>query len=157
MSGLTMGYVASSDHSGSWGAQNVQSGKAHTGEFIEKLAIPFSALILQKKIVSLLSKYNYKKSSLINLRNYTIDKNERKIKKNNLELQLTEKEINFLILFSESDKPLNRNFVLRKVWHYSSETETHTIETHVHRLRKKIMEKFNDSDFIKNNDEGYYI
>ena len=69
----------------------------------------------------------------------------------------TEKEINFLILFSNNSKPLSRKFVLEKVWNYSSESETHTVETHVHRLRKKILEKFNDNNFIKNNNEGYYI
>ena len=126
-------------------------------EFIERLVMPFSAFDLQTKVVSLLSKYNFKKSSLISLGSYMVDKNERKIKKDNLELQLTEKEINFLILFSESDKPLSRNLVLKKVWHYSSKSETHTIETHIHRLRKKILEKFNDNNFIKNNDKGYYI
>ena len=126
-------------------------------EFIERLVMPFSAFDLQIKVVSLLSKYNFKKSSLISLGSYMVDKNERKIKKDNLELQLTEKEINFLILFSESDKPLSRNLVLKKVWHYSSKSETHTIETHIHRLRKKILEKFNDNNFIKNNDKGYYI
>ena len=126
-------------------------------EFTERLTIPFSVLDLEKKIVSLLSKYKFKKSSLINLRSYTIDKNERKIKKNNLELQLTEKEINFLILFSKIKKPLSRNFVLKKVWHYSSESDTHTVETHIHRLRKKILDKFNDKSFIKNNKDGYYI
>jgi len=74
-----------------------------------------------------------------------------------LDLQLTEKEINFLILFSQNQKPLSRNFILKNVWHYSSRSDTHTVETHIHRLRKKILEKFNDSNFIKNNDEGYYI
>ena len=70
---------------------------------------------------------------------------------------MTEKETNFLILFSQYDKPLSRNFVLKKVWKYSSESDTHTVETHIHRLRKKILEKFNDNNFIKNNEKGYYI
>ena len=127
------------------------------GEFVEKLTMPFRALDLKKKIVSLLAKYEFSNSSLINLRGYIIDKNERKIKKNDLEVKLTEKEVNFLILFSQSDKPLSRNFVLKNVWNYSSETDTHTVETHIHRLRKKILKKFNDNNFIKNNDKGYYI
>ena len=91
------------------------------------------------------------------MNDYILDKNERKIKKKNLELQLSEKEINFLILFSKTTKPISRNLVLKKVWNYSEKTETHTIETHIHRLRKKILEKFNDNDFIKNNSQGYYI
>ena len=91
------------------------------------------------------------------MQGYTIDKNERKIKKDDLELQLTEKEVNFLILFSKNNKPLSRNFVLKNVWNYSLKSETHTIETHIHRLRKKIFQKFNDDNFIKNNNKGYYI
>jgi len=136
---------------------DVSNIKNVSGEFIEKLSLPFSIFELQKKIIFLLAKYEFKKSSLINLKEYIIDKNERKIKKNNLELQLTEKEINFLILFSKSKKPLSRNFVLKKGWNYSSTSETHTVETHIHRLRKKIFEKFNDNSFIKNNKQGYYI
>ena len=70
--------------------------------FVEQLNIPFNVLNLEKKIISLLARYKFKKSSLINLCGYTIDKNKRRIKKNNLILQLTEKEINFLILFSQN-------------------------------------------------------
>ena len=128
-----------------------------SGRLAEQLIMPFSILDLEKKVVSLLAKYEFKKSSLINLRNYMIDKNERKIKKNDLELKLTEKEINFLILFSQSAKPLSRNFLLKNVWNYSSRSDTHTVETHIHRLRKKILKKFEDNNFIKNNDKGYYI
>ena len=74
-----------------------------------------------------------------------------------MELQLSEKEVNFLIMFSENKKPMSKEFVLKSVWNYSSESETHTVETHVHRLRKKILKKFGDSSFIKNNSKGYYI
>ena len=126
-------------------------------ENIEKIDMPFSILNFKKKIISLLAKYEFNKSSLINLGDYLIDKNERKIKKNKIELQLTEKEINFLILFSKSSKPIKKSFFLKNVWNYSQESDTHTIETHIHRLRKKIFEKFKDSNFIKNSDKGYYI
>ena len=125
--------------------------------FVEQLNMPFSVLNLEKKIVYLFAKYKFKKSSLINLSGYTIDKNERKIKKNDLELQLSEKEINFLILFRKSKEPVSRNLLLKNVWNYSSETETHTVETHIHRLRKKVLKKFGDDNFIKNNNKGYYI
>ena len=126
-------------------------------ENIEKIDMPFSILNFKKKIISLLAKHEFNKSSLINLGDYLIDKNERKIKKNKIELQLTEKEINFLILFSKSSKPIKKSFFLKNVWNYSQESDTHTIETHIHRLRKKIFEKFKDSNFIKNSDKGYYI
>ena len=120
----------------------------------EVLKMPFKILDLEKKIISVLAKHEFKRNSLILLSGYTIDKNERKIKKNNLELQLSEKEIDFLILFSKNNNPINRNLVLKKVWKYSDESETHTVETHIHRLRKKILEKFGDKNFIKNNEKG---
>ena len=126
-------------------------------DLVEYTNIPFKIFDLHKKIILLFARYEFKKSSLINLNGYTVDKNERKIKKNKIELQLTEKEINFLILFSENKKPLTRDFFLKTVWNYSAQTDTHTIETHIHRLRKKIFEKFNDNNFIKNNEKGYYI
>ncbi len=123
----------------------------------EQLNMPFTILEFEKKVISLIAKNEFKYNSLIQLENYTIDKNERKIKKNNIELQLSEKEINFLILFSKNKEPLSKNLVLKNVWKYSSESETHTVETHIHRLRKKIFEKFGDNNFIKNNNKGYYI
>ena len=126
-------------------------------ELEENLNLPFTALELNKKIISLLAKFQFKKSSLISLNGYIIDKNQRKIKKNNLELQLTEKEVNFLILFCQIKKPISRNFILKRVWRYSSQSDTHTVETHIHRLRKKILEKFKDDNFIKNDKQGYYI
>ena len=127
------------------------------GELKEQLNMPFTILDFEKKVISLIAKSEFKKNSLINLNGYIIDKNERKIKKDNLELKLSEKEVNFLISFSKNKEPISRNFVLKNVWKYSEETETHTVETHIHRLRKKILDKFNDKNFIKNNNKGYYI
>ena len=123
----------------------------------DQLNIPFTILDFKKKVITAIAKNEFKKNSLINLSGYIIDKNERKIKKNNLELKLSEKEINFLILFSERKEEISRSLVLKNVWNYSAESETHTVETHIHRLRKKILEKFGDNNFIKNTNKGYYI
>ena len=128
-----------------------------SNEFSERLNVPFSILEFEKRVISLIAKNEFKKNSSIHLNDYIIDRNERKIMKNDLELQLSEKEINFLVLFSKNKKPISRNLVLKNVWNYSAESETHTVETHIHRLRKKILEKFGDNNFIKNNSKGYYI
>jgi len=128
-----------------------------SNEFTEQLNMPFTIVEFRKKVIVLIAKNEFRKNSLIRLNEYIIDKNERKIKKNNLQLQLSEKEINFLVLFSKSKKPITRNLVLKNVWNYSSKSETHTIETHIYRLRKKILKKFGDNNFIKNNKKGYYI
>mgnify|MGYP001972907979 FL=1 len=70
---------------------------------------------------------------------------------------LTEKEIQLLELFLSEQKPVAKNDILSKVWHYSTDADTHTVETHIYRLRKKINEKFNDENFLLNNKEGYYL
>ena len=131
--------------------------KIFHSQLTEKLIIPFSILEIEKKIILLIAKNEFKGNSLIKLGSYIIDKNERKITRDNLELQLSEKEVNFLVLFTHNSDPINRNLVLKHVWNYSSKSETHTLETHIHRLRKKILQKFDDKNFIKNNNKGYYI
>jgi len=127
------------------------------GKTLENIKIPFKILDFEKKITLLIAKNEFKKNSLINLFGYIIDKNERKIKKDDLQLKLSEKEINFLILFSKNKGPISKNLVLKNAWNYSTDSQTHTVETHIHRLRKKILDKFGDDNFIKNNNKGYYI
>ena len=133
------------------------SNTKYVDDFVEKINTPFKIINFKEKVISFLAKHEFKSGSLIHLNDYIIDKNERKIKKNDLELQLTERETDFLVLFSKSHKPLSKDYFLKNVWKYSSESDTHTVETHIHRLRKKILDKFSDSNFIKNNNEGYYI
>jgi|TARA_B110000438_G_C15489533_1_gene510824 DNA-binding response OmpR family regulator len=126
-------------------------------QFTEIIYLPFKVLDLEKKIISLISKFQLNKNSVITLSDYTIDVQQRKLSKGNIELDLTEKEVYFLALFKNYHKPINKKFILKNVWNYSLESETHTVETHIHRLRKKIFNKFGDNLFIKNNKEGYYI
>jgi len=125
--------------------------------FEDQITIPFKIENFEKKIIAILAKQKFKKSSLIELGKYQINKNEKKIKKGDIELKLTEKEINFLIFFASNKSPVSKNFILKNLWNYAADSDTHTIETHIHRLRKKILKKFNDNNFIKNNNEGYYI
>jgi|TARA_B110000438_G_C15488719_1_gene510489 hypothetical protein len=137
--------------------ENLNIKNIESVDLVEKLDLPFTISDFRKKITLLVAKNTFYRSSLIKLNHYIINKNKRTIKKANKELQLTEKEINFLILFSASNQPISKNFALKNIWNYSPESETHTIETHIHRLRKKILEKFGDNEFIKNNKKGYYI
>ena len=98
--------------------KSLKSLKQLSGSLQEQFKIPFSIIDFEKKITLLFAKNEFKKNSLIKLNDYIIDKNERKIKKNNLEIQLSEKEVNFLILFSVNKEPISRNLVLKKVWKY---------------------------------------
>ena len=76
---------------------------------------------------------------------------------NNIKLKLTEKEINTITYLSKSDKPVSINELQKKVWSYQSNMETHTVETHIYRLRKKILNTFNDNKFIISEKSGYQI
>ena len=76
---------------------------------------------------------------------------------NNIFLKITEKEIDFIEILNSSSKPLSREFILKNIWNYSTDTDTHTVETHIYRLRQKIKDKFEDSNFIKNSKKGYSL
>jgi DNA-binding response OmpR family regulator len=77
--------------------------------------------------------------------------------KNNTKLKLTEKEINTINYLSKSNKPVSIDELQAKVWSYQSDIETHTVETHIYRLRKKILNSFNDKEFIISKKNGYQI
>ena len=86
-----------------------------------------------------------------------IDLNSREIKNNNARLKLTEKEINTIIYLSNSSTTVSINELQEKVWSYQSDIETHTVETHIYRLRKKILNNFSDKEFIISKKNGYQI
>ena len=75
----------------------------------------------------------------------------------NSKLKLTEKEINTIAYLSKSIKPVSIQELQQKVWSYQSDIETHTVETHIYRLRKKILKTFNDNEFILSKKNGYQI
>ena len=76
---------------------------------------------------------------------------------NDIKLKLTEKEINTISYLSQSNKPVSIDELQKKVWSYQYDIETHTVETHIYRLRKKIYNTFNDKEFIISQKNGYQI
>ena len=103
------------------------------------------------------AKKQFNKNSSIIIKSYFLDKNEKKLKKDNKFIMLTEKEIRLLEILLKKNKAISKESILSLVWNYSLESDTHTVETHIYRLRKKISDKFSDENFILNNKEGYYI
>ena len=108
-------------------------------------------------IESSVAKKVFNKNSSIKIKDFLLDKNEKKLIKDDSFIILTEKEIQLLELFLESKKPISKNKILSLVWNYSADADTHTVETHIYRLRKKISDKFSNEVFIQNNKEGYYF
>ena len=119
--------------------------------------LPISIIKLIEKINILSLKFNFKSQSEIEVKNYMIDLNERKIMKNKIELKLTEREIEIILFLHNKKKPQNVDDLQTEIWKQKKELETHTVETHIYRLRKKINEKFNDNTFIKSNELGYFV
>tara|TARA_Y100000287_G_C14069343_1_gene279964 strand:- start:415 stop:699 length:285 start_codon:yes stop_codon:yes gene_type:complete len=93
----------------------------------------------------------------MNIGNYKINLNSREMSFNDLTLKLTEKESKVILFLSKSNKPVNVDQLQSKVWGFNSKLETHTVETHIYRLRKKINDKFNDENFIISKKNGYQI
>ena len=86
-----------------------------------------------------------------------MNKNEKKLSRLEKSIILTEKEIQLLELFLNNQKPISKEKILSTVWNYSSDADTHTVETHIYRLRKKISDEFLDENFILTNKDGYYL
>tara|TARA_B100000963_G_C22631253_1_gene675051 strand:- start:1091 stop:1654 length:564 start_codon:yes stop_codon:yes gene_type:complete len=122
---------------------------------ITKLPIKISKLIEQINLKFLKEKFN--SQSDISVGSYTINRNSRKIYRDNKKSDLTEREINLIIYLKNQGKAVKIDELQKKVWEYGSELETHTVETHIYRLRKKIKEKFDDDNFILSSKEGYLI
>ena len=118
---------------------------------------PVDIYNLIEKINIQLIKYKYNFQSKIKVKNYSLDLNSRIISKGDNILKLTEREMDIIIFLTESNLPQKINALQNQVWGYSSELETHTVETHVYRLRKKIYDNFKDQYFIISTDTGYFI
>ena len=101
-------------------------------------------------------KINFKNQSEQKIGKYILDINSRKFFFDNKYLSLTEKEVN-LIIFINSVKKASLKKIQEIVWTYSSDLETHTVETHIYRLRKKMLKNFKDPNFIKHDKDGYYL
>lgn len=102
-------------------------------------------------------KIQFNSQSDLKINNYTINLNSRELLMKSIKLKLTEKEVNTIIYLSRSDKPVSVEELQEEVWNYQSDIDTHTVETHIYRLRKKILNVFNDSQFIVSEKNGYQI
>ena len=125
--------------------------------YTHKILLPTSLIDLNNIILQILSTNKFLNNSALKINKYILNKNEKKLIKDNIYISITEKEVKLIELLFNKKKPLTKNYILKKIWNYSDNTDTHTVETHVYRLRKKIYNKFNDEKFILNFDKGYII
>ena len=119
--------------------------------------LPINIFKLVEKINIEFLKLQFNSQSEVKINNYTIDLNSREMLIKNIKLKLTEKEINTITYLSKSSKPVSVDELQKNVWSYQSDIETHTVETHIYRLRKKILKTFDDNEFIISKKNGYQI
>ena len=120
-------------------------------------SLPVKIEKLFDKINTQLIKQKYNFQSNFQIKNYTLNLNSRIITYKKTQLKLTEKEIDIILFLKEQKLPQSINKLQHVVWGYAFNLETHTVETHIYRLRKKIKDKFNDENFIKSLHNGYQI
>ena len=125
--------------------------------FSETIFLPAKIQNINLIIENSIIKKNFSQNSSIKIKDFLLDKNEKKLIKDKIFILLTEKEIQLLEILLSYNKAINKNEILKKVWQYSKDADTHTVETHIYRLRKKIKSKFGDEEFILNNSSGYLL
>ena len=121
----------------------------------DDLPLPLNKLL--ESINIQLIKLKFKQQSKINIRGYELNLNSKFFSKDDLNLKLTEKEIEVILYLSETKTEHDVLDLQKNIWGYVSGIETHTVETHIYRLRKKISNKFNDENFILSQQNGYFI
>ena len=121
------------------------------------LELPANLKEINAAVENIAARSKFTKNSSIKIKNYLLNKNEKKLYKLNESVTLTEKEIQLLELFLEKKTAISKENILSAVWNYSADADTHTVETHIYRLRKKISDKFMDEEFILNNTKGYHL
>ena len=123
----------------------------------DKISLPLNFADLKNKIIHLITAHKFNENSSIIIKKYTLDKNEKKLKHESLFIVITEREVQLIELLFNEEKPLTKKAILKKIWKYADDADTHTVETHIYRLRKKILDKFQDENFIINSKLGYSI
>ena len=125
-------------------------------EFHAALLTPIDLLSFKEILKILTIKYNFFKQSKIIIGNYEIDSNQKIILRNNVKTKLTEKELQ-LILALHKKNGMQKSMLLKKIWNYNSDLESHAFETNLHRLRKKIEKSYKDKEFIIEKNSLYYL
>ena len=122
---------------------------------LDKLPVKFEKIldIINTQLIK--QKYNFQ--SKLNIKDYVLNLNSRIIFNKKKELKLTEREIDIILFLKSKNIPQSVDILQNEVWGYSSDLETHTVETHIYRLRKKIKDAFNDDNFILSSNDGYSI
>ena len=114
-----------------------------------------------KKLVELINikliKLKFNQQSKIIIKGYELNLNSKFFSKDNLKLKLTEKEIEIILYLSDKKLKHNVEDLQKNIWGYAANIETHTVETHIYRLRKKISDLFKDEKFILSHKNGYFI
>ena len=110
-----------------------------------------------EKINLLLLKINYQQKSEIKVKDYILDLNSKTINKDNKKIKLTEKELEIILFLDSKNTSQKISKLQNKIWKYNEDLETHTVETHIYRLRKKIDKEFGDNNFISSDKEGYFF
>ena len=118
---------------------------------------PVDIYNLIEKINIQLIKQKYDFQSKIQLKSYSLDLNSRTITKGSIKLKLTEREMDIILFLNDNKSPQKINALQNQVWRYSYKLDTHTVETHIYRLRKKMNDNFRDDNFIISSDDGYFI
>tara|TARA_B100000780_G_C21108759_1_gene447902 strand:- start:918 stop:1514 length:597 start_codon:yes stop_codon:yes gene_type:complete len=119
--------------------------------------MPIKIDLLLDKINTSLIKKKYNFQAQVNIKDYTINLNSKIISNQSRSSKLTEREIDIILFLKDREHPQSVNNLQNEVWNYSSDLETHTVETHIYRLRKKFKDHFNDDSFILSLKEGYKI
>jgi DNA-binding response OmpR family regulator len=124
----------------------------------EELAKPFRLSALLARLSAHLSRHGAMEDQAIQLGPYQFRPSAKLLTgEGQRRIRLTEKETNILKFLHEAGRTVPRETLLHEVWGYSPAVTTHTLETHIYRLRRKIEENPGQAKILITEDGGYRL
>ena len=138
---------------------NLDIPDGHNHKADEYIIKPFRYPVLLKSIETQLHKFKKSENTQYSIGKYAFKPNSKILESNGgRSIRLTEKENNILnFLYKSSGNVVNRETLLHEVWGYNSKVTTHTLETHIYRLRQKIEDDPSKACFLITEPGGYKL
>ena len=119
--------------------------------------LPLKFLNFVDYIISDLRQNINKQNKIMTFKTLSYDESSRRIFNDTISLILTEKENEIFYFLLVSESGVSKNVLLKNIWKYNESIDTHTLETHIYSLRKKLEKKLEIKNILEHKENGYYL
>lgn len=137
-------------------ADQIQGLEAGANDYLTK---PFRFPVLLARVNTALRQHDQSEDVVFTIGQYSFQPSAKLLEANDgTKVRLTDKETSILkFLYRQGPKTITRDILLKEVWGYNNRVTTHTLETHIYRLRQKIERDPSNARLLVTEDGGYRL